>query len=74
MVGSTPRKIERASLITSGSSGRLNAGPAGGALPGGGGGSTAKEVGTNEVTNTQDMKSTSGTFRHENRMLLIVEA
>ena len=73
MVGSTPRKIERASLITSGSSGGVIAGPAGAALPGCGG-STAKEFVTSEVTKAQDMNSASGTFRHENRMLLIVEA
>jgi hypothetical protein len=71
-LGSIPRKIERASLITSGSSGGLNADPAGATFPGCGV-STAKEVVTNNVTKTQDMRSMRGALRHENPILPIVE-
>lgn len=72
VLGSMPRKIERASLITSGSSGGLNAGPPGAPF-GNGAVSTANEVVINEKTKTDDVNRISDTFRHENIMLEIIE-
>jgi len=71
-LGSMPRRIERASLITSGSSGGLNAGPLGAALPGCGV-STANEDVVKAGSNKAVARRIIEPFRHENITLHILD-
>jgi hypothetical protein len=71
-LGSIPRKIERASLITSGSSGGVNAGPLGAPVPGWTVSTAKADVG-NEESKRPEVSRTTDIFRHENIMLPSLE-
>lgn len=72
VLGSIPRRIERASLITSGSSGGLNAGPLGAPF-GNGAVSTANEDVVKAGINKAVARRITEPFRHENITLHILE-
>ena len=71
-LGSIPRKIERASLITSGSSGGVNAGPLGAPFPGWTVSTAKVDVG-NKERNRTEVNRRIDTFRDEITTSLIIE-